>query len=254
MEIIPFKEWSPEKVKEWQQETSQIDYSKDMTIVDVMVYNKLASSKNEARRLIQQKGVKINGRTVLSPDELIEPGELKVGKLKLMSLGNYMRMHVFTCSNGSVSIEVSPLLQKKKGEAIADAIAATANYMSDKGYVGHEIYEDDRSQHFALLISKGLINYFEQKNGIIDIDLSLGEYLKPLEEVQKYVTQRDEVIQAIKDAKLKGELSLDSLKCPRCKKKAFRGAYNKSQWDKQDQKYNINGVCDECGFKLNELA
>lgn len=43
-----------------------------VSILDVLVRTKLASSKSEARRLVGQKGVKVDGRVVEDPDEVIE--------------------------------------------------------------------------------------------------------------------------------------------------------------------------------------
>ena len=60
-------------------------YGAPTGIVDVMVNAGLASSKSEARRLIGQNGVKINGETVGSSDlELAQSGEMviQVGKRK----------------------------------------------------------------------------------------------------------------------------------------------------------------------------
>ena len=53
-----------------------------MKIVDVITNNKMASSKSEARRLIAQGAVHLNGRKISSIEEEIEPGTLQVGKRK----------------------------------------------------------------------------------------------------------------------------------------------------------------------------
>ena len=255
MEIIPFKEWLPEKIKEWQQETSKIDYKKDMTVGNVLVYNKLASSKSDARRLIEGKAVKLNGRTIQSSDELIEVGELNVGKLKMMSLGSYMRIHLLTCSNGSVSIEVSPLLQNLKQQAMADGLARAAEYMENKGYisVSSELNTEKLSSHFASLIDDNLINFEEDRHGILNIDVSIGKYLKPIKEVKEYVKNRDSIIKKLKEASV-NDLMLSKFDCPQCGENMFRGSYNNGPWKDKDKKYNINGVCDNCDFKINELA
>ncbi len=66
-------------------EMSSYEFTAPVNIVAVMVDSGLASSKSEARRLIQQNGVKIDGETVGSIDlELTEKKEqvLKVGKRK----------------------------------------------------------------------------------------------------------------------------------------------------------------------------
>ncbi len=56
-----------------------------VNLIDLMIQTALASSKNEARRLIQQRGVKINGETVEDTIlNLTNPGEItvQVGKRK----------------------------------------------------------------------------------------------------------------------------------------------------------------------------
>ncbi len=66
-------------------EMSSFDFTAPANIITVMVDAGLAASKSEARRLIQQNGVKINGETVGSIDlELTEKKEqvLQVGKRK----------------------------------------------------------------------------------------------------------------------------------------------------------------------------
>lgn len=56
--------------------------AKGLTIVDSLVATGLASSKSEARRLIEQRGVKING-LVASADAVLKSGDLiQVGKRK----------------------------------------------------------------------------------------------------------------------------------------------------------------------------
>ena len=66
-------------------EMPSFTYAATAGIVEVLVNAGLASSKSEARRLIGQNGVKINGETVGSSDlELAQPGEMviQVGKRK----------------------------------------------------------------------------------------------------------------------------------------------------------------------------
>jgi len=55
-------------------------------LIDVLVEHKLAPSKSEARRLIEQGGVKINEETVKSSDAKIQAGILRVGKRKFLSV------------------------------------------------------------------------------------------------------------------------------------------------------------------------
>lgn len=60
----------------------EITAEEGMPLVDLMVDNDLAASKSEAKRLIQQGGVKLNDETVASIDAKAEEGILKVGKRK----------------------------------------------------------------------------------------------------------------------------------------------------------------------------
>jgi len=59
-----------------------------MNIVDLMVQAGVAGSKSEARRLIQQGGVRLDDATVDSVDRLVEPREaiLQVGKRRFLRL------------------------------------------------------------------------------------------------------------------------------------------------------------------------
>lgn len=45
-------------------------------IIDILILSQLAESKSEARRLIDQKGIKVNGRIVNSAKEIIKSGSL----------------------------------------------------------------------------------------------------------------------------------------------------------------------------------
>jgi tyrosyl-tRNA synthetase len=60
---------------------------KDYNIVSVLVESKLVSSKTEARSVINQKGVKINGAVVenialvLSPNDILQKGKIKFLKV-----------------------------------------------------------------------------------------------------------------------------------------------------------------------------
>jgi len=67
------------------EEMPSFDFPVSANIIDVMIDAGLAPSKSEARRLIQQNGVRINGETVGSIDlKLSTPGEVivQVGKRK----------------------------------------------------------------------------------------------------------------------------------------------------------------------------
>ena len=57
-------------------------------IVSLLVQTKLAPSKSEARRLVEQNGVKLDGRTVESIEAVVEikPQVLQVGKRRFVRL------------------------------------------------------------------------------------------------------------------------------------------------------------------------
>jgi tyrosyl-tRNA synthetase len=67
-------------------ETYKIKPAKNK-IIDILVDSGLVSSRNEARRLIQQGGVSLNGRNINREDTLInEEGMLKAGKRRFLKI------------------------------------------------------------------------------------------------------------------------------------------------------------------------
>lgn len=48
----------------------------DSNIIDILVVNKIAKSKSDARRLISQGGIRVNGKTINSAKELIKKGSI----------------------------------------------------------------------------------------------------------------------------------------------------------------------------------
>jgi tyrosyl-tRNA synthetase len=54
--------------------------SKPINIVELMVQTGLCVSKSEAKRVILQNGVKVNGVTINQPDQMIEPKEAVLQK------------------------------------------------------------------------------------------------------------------------------------------------------------------------------
>lgn len=60
--------------------------NKDDVLIDVLVANGLIASKSEARRLVEQKGIQINDKSVSSIDATVEEGVVKVGKRKFLKL------------------------------------------------------------------------------------------------------------------------------------------------------------------------
>ncbi|HTL39606.1 MAG TPA: tyrosine--tRNA ligase [Methylomirabilota bacterium] len=80
------REW--QKVFSQKEKPSQIDEVSvsSQNVVDVLVETKLASSKSEAKRLIEQKGVKVDDQVATEATE-IKPGQLiQVGKRKFLKI------------------------------------------------------------------------------------------------------------------------------------------------------------------------
>ncbi|MDD5470248.1 MAG: S4 domain-containing protein, partial [Candidatus Peribacteraceae bacterium] len=55
-------------------------------LIDVLVQEKLIASKSEARRLIEQGGIRMNDKPVTSIDAKVEEGIVKVGKRKFLQI------------------------------------------------------------------------------------------------------------------------------------------------------------------------
>jgi len=66
---------------------SEAKVKKGSALIDIMTEHSLAQSKAEARRLIEQGGVRMNDAVIDSVDDAIEAeGILKVGKRKFLKL------------------------------------------------------------------------------------------------------------------------------------------------------------------------
>jgi tyrosyl-tRNA synthetase len=76
------------KNKEKPTEMPKAKYSKGSKLVDILVESKTVSSKSDARRLIQQNGVKDNDKTVSDIDYILEKGKhvVQVGKRRFIEL------------------------------------------------------------------------------------------------------------------------------------------------------------------------
>jgi tyrosyl-tRNA synthetase len=74
--------------RELPEELPEFVLSDPMRIDELLLAVGLAPSKSEARRLISQNGVRLNGTTITSIDTLVEPGEaiLQVGKRRFLRL------------------------------------------------------------------------------------------------------------------------------------------------------------------------
>ncbi|MCK5054451.1 MAG: hypothetical protein KAR65_09240, partial [Anaerolineales bacterium] len=71
------------------EEMTEYSVGSDRTIVDVMVDSELVSSRSEARRLIKQNGVRLDGDELGDPNlvlDLKQPVILNVGKRRFLRL------------------------------------------------------------------------------------------------------------------------------------------------------------------------
>jgi tyrosyl-tRNA synthetase len=72
----------PEDIPSWK-------ITQDKTIIEILVESGCAGSKSDARRLIDQKGVKFEGEVIDDPlSKLTSPGVLQVGKRRFLKLEN----------------------------------------------------------------------------------------------------------------------------------------------------------------------
>jgi len=74
------------KSKEMPEDIPEVKVKKGTLLIDVLVSSKLISSKSEARRVIEQKGVKLNGIVIDSIETSVQEGTLQVGKRKFLNL------------------------------------------------------------------------------------------------------------------------------------------------------------------------
>jgi tyrosyl-tRNA synthetase len=67
------------------EEMAEYALKKGQTVLDVLVTAGLAASKSEGRRLVEQKGVKLDGKALEKFDEAFpHPGVLQVGKRRFV--------------------------------------------------------------------------------------------------------------------------------------------------------------------------
>jgi len=72
--------------KETPDEMPEFQLDAELNIVDVLLVTHLAASRGEARRLIDQKGVRLNGLIIADLKSLATPGVLQVGKRNFIRL------------------------------------------------------------------------------------------------------------------------------------------------------------------------
>jgi tyrosyl-tRNA synthetase len=66
------------------EDIQEVKVKKGTLLVDVLVKEKLVSSKSDAKRLIEQKGIKVNDVVVSSMEEEVREGVVRVGKRKFL--------------------------------------------------------------------------------------------------------------------------------------------------------------------------
>lgn len=69
----------PESVEEYKIQSEK-------TLLEVIVNSGLVSSKSEARRLIDQKGVRLDGKIIENANAFVQPGILQIGKRRAIRL------------------------------------------------------------------------------------------------------------------------------------------------------------------------
>jgi tyrosyl-tRNA synthetase len=73
--------------KEVPDEMPEYDLQPGQTILDVILTAKMAASKSEARRLFDQRGIRLDGETIERGDVAFpHPGVLQVGKRKFLKV------------------------------------------------------------------------------------------------------------------------------------------------------------------------
>jgi tyrosyl-tRNA synthetase len=68
-------------------EMETYQFQPGQTVLDVMLATRLVNGKNEGRRLIEQKGVRLDGETLLDASQPFpHPGVLQVGKRRFIDV------------------------------------------------------------------------------------------------------------------------------------------------------------------------
>lgn len=74
------------KNKELPADMPEVTVKKGTSLIDALVTGKLVASKSEARRVIEQGGVKLNNKVVQSLEQKAEEGVVRVGKRKFVKV------------------------------------------------------------------------------------------------------------------------------------------------------------------------
>jgi tyrosyl-tRNA synthetase len=85
-ERLDFEKIFSKKETPDEMETFSLSSGEAKVLVDVLVLKRLADSKNEARRLIKQGAVSLDGQKIVDENWLLQPGILKVGKRRFLRL------------------------------------------------------------------------------------------------------------------------------------------------------------------------
>ena len=116
------------------------------TVADVLVQAGLASSKSEARRLIDQKGVRLDGQVLEHADApLPHPGVLQAGKrrfVRVVSSSERMRRH--RASGSAATCNPTVAREQRAGTSGSSArCAGPAAWLSDADRGPHDNKKTD---------------------------------------------------------------------------------------------------------------
>jgi len=82
-----FSGLSVKDIKSGMKSVPSFDYNEDLTIVDLLVNNKIASSKREAREFIKGNGISINGEVISDETKVIERSSAIGGEIIIVRRG-----------------------------------------------------------------------------------------------------------------------------------------------------------------------
>lgn len=69
-----------------EEEIFEVELADNLTVLDVLIDQKLTSSRSEAKRLINQGGVTLNGKRITDLNSKLENGVLKIGKTRFLKI------------------------------------------------------------------------------------------------------------------------------------------------------------------------
>ncbi len=160
--------------------------------------------------------------------------------------------HANTSSGGTLSLSLNlegEFTKKEKESALAEGLRACAKKMEELGYIPHNAQIMSSSdmareygktrQYWEKLLNEGKIHYKETSAGRITTNLWVEGYLRDREQVNKYVRNVKDVLDAIDATKRANGRVI----CPVCQKENFEFYVNADT--------NTNGICRACGFYIH---